>query len=123
MRAVQITLAQFFEGHQESRKIFARLQAVMEAVTPAEQRITRSQIAFLRRRPFAWAWVPARYLRGKVAPLVLTIARRDRDPSARWKEIVEVTPGRFMHHLELYSAGEIDDQVAAWLREAWLDAA
>ncbi len=123
MRGVQVTLDEFFEAHKESRKIFARLQAAMADLTPGELRVTRSQIAFVRRRPFAWAWIPARYLRGKVAPLVLTIARSERDRSARWKEVVEVTPGRFMHHLELYTSGEIDDEVSAWLREAWVDAA
>lgn len=85
--------------------------------------ITKSQIAFRHRRAFAWAWIPARYLRGRVAPLVLSIALRRRDPSPRWKEIVEPATGRFMHHFELYSAAEIDQEVVAWLREAWSDAA
>jgi hypothetical protein len=27
-----------------------------------------------------------------------------------------------MHHVELSSEGEVDDQIAEWLREAWTDA-
>ena len=29
-------------------------------------------------------------------------------------------PGRFAHHLELWSAEESDDQVRNWLGESWL---
>ncbi len=59
------------------------------------------------------------YLRGEVAPLVLTIGRCNRDTSPRWKEIVRIAPARFTHHLELWSVREIDAQVRAWLQEAW----
>jgi hypothetical protein len=40
----------------------------------------------------------------------------------RWKEVVEPARGRFMHHLELTEAGDIDDQVRLWLYEAWVEA-
>jgi hypothetical protein len=50
---------------------------------------------------------------------VLTVALRRRDTSPRWKEIVEPVPGRFTHHLELFTAAGIDDQVRTWLHEAW----
>ena len=81
--------------------------------------MTRSQIAFRRRVAFAWVWIPARYLRAHVVPLVLTLSFRHRDASPRWKEIVEPTPGRFTHHLELYAVTDIDDEVRDWLRNAW----
>jgi hypothetical protein len=58
-------------------------------------------------------------LRGKQAPLVLSLSFPRRDRSARWKEVVEPAPGRFMHHLELRSIGDLDQQVLAWLRRAW----
>jgi len=85
--------------------------------------VTKSQVAFRRRRAFAWAWMPGAYLRGQVAPLVLTLSFRRREPSPRWKEVVESYPGRFAHHLELRSTAEIDDEVRAWLQEAWAAAA
>ena len=67
--------------------------------------------------------MPGQYLTGKAAPLVLTLSFRSRKVSPRWKEIVEPTPGRFTHHLELYSTAEIDDQVRGWLQDAWTAAA
>lgn len=63
--------------------------------------------------------MPGKYLRGKTASLVLTLSFRFRDASPRWKQIVEPTPGRLTHHLELYSATDIYEEVRAWLQAAW----
>ena len=118
-----MTLDDFFAGRDESRLIFDTLRDAVDAVGQAELRVTKSQVAFRRRRAFAWAWMPSTYLHGRHAPLVLTISLRRRDPSPRWKEIVEPRPGRFTHHLELRSARDIDDEVRSWLLEAFADAA
>jgi hypothetical protein len=114
-----MTLDEFFSRYEQSRPIFDALRAAIDALGPVEMRVTRSQVAFRRRKAFAWAWVPARYLRGKVAPLVLTLSFGVRSSSPRWKEIVEPAPGRFTHHLELYSSQDIDAEVRGWLKEAW----
>jgi len=114
-----VTLDEFFAGPPEPRQIFDALRLAVDALGPVEVRVTKSQVAFRRRRAFAWAWMPGAYLRGKHPPLVLTLALRRRDPSPRWKEVVEPYPGRFTHHLELSSPAEIDDEVRAWLQEAW----
>ncbi len=119
MRGTPSSLDEFFEGYPRSRKIFDRLQQVIADLGPSEIRVTRSQVAFRRRAAFAWAWVPAKYLHGEVAPLVLTHGRSHRDPSPRWKEIVKIAPGRLTHHLELWSSREVDAQVRGWLQEAW----
>ena len=118
-----MTLDDFFRGRDESRRIFEALRAAVAAIGPAGLRVTRSQVAFRRRIAFAWAWMPDLYLGPGHAPLVLTVALRRRDPSSRWKQVVEPAPGRFTHHLELRSAEEIDDEVRAWLAEAWRAAA
>lgn len=58
-------------------------------------------------------------LRTQVAALVLSVALGRRDDSPRWKGVVEPAPRRFMHHLELYDAVEIDSEVDAWLWAEW----
>jgi hypothetical protein len=45
-----------------------KLQAAIAALGPAEMRVSKSQIAFRRRKTFAWAWVPGRYLGRGHAP-------------------------------------------------------
>ncbi|HLO18401.1 MAG TPA: DUF5655 domain-containing protein [Anaerolineales bacterium] len=105
-----------------AKQLFETLRSSIDAIGTTELRVTKSQIAFYRRKAFAWVWMPGKYLRGKHAPLVLTLAFRFKHASPRWKEIVEPAPGRFTHHLELYSISDIDDEVRNWLREAWLAA-
>lgn len=116
------TLDEYFEGKAESRQLFDVLRRMIEIIGAAEIRLTKSQVAFYRRRAFAWAWMPGKYLRGRVAPLVLTVSFPYRDASSRWKEIVEPKPGRFVHHLELHSIGDIDAEVQSWLQAAWMQA-
>ncbi|HYI32871.1 MAG TPA: DUF5655 domain-containing protein [Glaciibacter sp.] len=115
-----MTLEQYFAGSDErSLPLFDVVRSAIESVGPVEMRVTKSQVAFRHRLAFAWTWMPGQYVRGKVAPLVLTIDLRRRDDSPRWKEIVEPRPGLFTHHLEIRSPDEIDDDVLGWLREAW----
>jgi hypothetical protein len=115
------TLDEYFAGWEEARALFDAMQDAMAALGAIELRVTKSQVAFRtsQGKAFAWAWIPGSYLHGRAAPLVLTLALRRRDPSPRWKEIVEPATGRFTHHLELYTAGDIDQQVRDWLSEAW----
>ena len=114
------TLDDFFSGQLESRTLFEAVRQAIQPIGPAEMQITKSQIAFRRAKAFAWVWMPEKYLRRKAAPLVLTLAFHHRDSSTRWKEIVEPHPGRFTHHLEIYTIDDIDEEVIDWLREAWL---
>ena len=113
------TLDEFFSGQDDSLAIYRNLFAAINVLGPIEVSVTKSQIAFRRRIAFAWAWIPGKYVHGKTAPLVLSVALRRKDPSQRWKQIVEPKPGRFMHHLELFSSKEINDEVRAWLQESW----
>jgi hypothetical protein len=106
---------EFFKGRPEGRAI---KEAVKE-IGPSEIRVSKSQIGFYRRHPFAATWTPGRYLKGDVPPLVLSVFLRWRDGSPRWKKIVEPRPGRFTHHLEPRSAKELDDEVQSRLSEAW----
>jgi len=116
---VRLTLEEFFSRYELSRLLFDTVREEIETLGAVEIRVSKSQIAFRRRRAFAWVWVPQRYLRGRQAPLVLTLSFARKDESPRWKEIVEPNPGRFTHHLELRTSTEIDDEVRGWLKEAW----
>lgn len=116
------TLDEFFADHDDSRRLFDALLGRINSVGLSDYKITRSQIAFRRNKQFAWVWIPGKYLRGRTAPLVLSLSFPARDPSTRWKEIIEPAPGRFMHHLELNAVSDIDDEVIRWLRSAWRQA-
>ncbi len=111
----------FFDDHPESRQLFDVLRDRIARLGPVELRVSKSQVAFCRGKPFAFAWMPAKYLNGsrRLAPLVLSVSLHRRDHSPRWKEIVEPYPGRFTHHLELFGPEDVDAEVTGWLRAAW----
>ncbi|MCL4559144.1 MAG: DUF5655 domain-containing protein [Chloroflexi bacterium] len=110
---------EFFRDRPTSRQLFDAVFEFIESLGETSFTVTKSQVAFRRAKVFAWAWIPGRYLRGKVAPLVLTLSFASRDPSPRWKEIVEPARGRYIHHLELHSVDDLDNEVKEWLRAGW----
>jgi hypothetical protein len=109
----------FFEPYPESCPLFEVVFERMQALGPTQIRISKTQISFRRRKDFVWVWIPEKHLHRNAAPLVLSVAFPQPDPSPRWKQIVEPAPGRFMHHLELYRVEDINEEVDGWLRDAW----
>lgn len=111
----------FFSGFPESWQIFCEVQHSMKLIGPFRLNVTKSQVAFVRAKTILLAWIPGRYLGGRLAPLVLTFSFDHPDPSFRWKEIVEPSPGHFTHHLELFARSDVDTEVISWMERAyWL---
>lgn len=113
------SLAEVLAAEPDSAALLGALRDMVAGLGPVDERLTQSQVTFERGRPVAWAWVPRQYLGGRAAPLVLSLHLPGRHPSPRWKEVVEVRPGRFMHHLELWTTDDLDAEVRSWLRLAW----
>jgi hypothetical protein len=111
-------VGEFFDPYPESRAIFDRVLSAVETLGEAELRVTKSQVALVCEKPFAWAWIPKMYLRGNPAPLVLSFSFPEPRPWPRWKEIYRAGNHRFTHHLELRAPEDVDEAVAGWLREA-----
>ena len=112
----------FFEGHPRSLALFRAVWTAVDAIGPVSVRTLRSQVAFGRRRGFAWLWMPGMWLRHPTTETVLSIALGRHDRSPRFKEVVHPSRRVFMHHLELDHPAEIDAQVVEWLREAYTEA-
>jgi Domain of unknown function (DUF5655) len=108
----------FFAGHPDARAVFEKVRSVLARLGPLEVRTSKSQVAFRRRRGFAFLWLPGRYLSKPAAEVVLSIALGRHDHSGRFKEVAHPAPAQWMHHLEIRDADDIDDEVVAWLREA-----
>jgi hypothetical protein len=108
----------FLAGHPLALAVFERAHAALRAHGPLKVRTSKSQIAFRRRRGFAYLWLPGQYLRRPSAEVVLSIALGRHDPSARFKEVVQPSPRHWLHHLEVRDVSDIDAEVVAWLREA-----
>ena len=84
-------------------------------------RLTQSQVAFRRRKGFAYLWCPGQYIASDV-PAVLSIALPHQIRSDRFKEVAHPSTHVWMHHLELSDGAEVDDEVRQWLAEAYASA-
>lgn len=99
------------------------VHGLLAALGPVDVRVSRSEIAIRRVSPrgagVAYVWVPGRYLDGRGAPVVVSVVLGRHDGSPRWKEVAHPGSRHWMHHLEITDPAQVDDEVAAWLREAW----
>jgi hypothetical protein len=110
--------SEFFAGQPLGLAAYERVRSIVEGFGPVEVRVSKSQVAFRRRRGFAYLWMPGVYLANPAAEVVLSIALRRRIESPRWKEVVRPASTTWMHHLEIRDVAELDDEVAGWLRAA-----
>jgi len=108
----------FFRGHPLGRAAFDRVSDLLADFADSTVTVSRSQVAFRRRRAFAWLWLPGRWLARPDADVVLSVSLGRQDPSPRFKEVVHPARAHWMHHLELTDLADLDDEVAGWLREA-----
>ena len=108
-------------GEGLGERVFALIADHLGAA--ATVRISGTQISFVRRRGFAFLWTPRRWQGPSAAPVVLTVALCEVDPSSRWKEVYEVRPNLWNHHLEIRDVTEVDGEVLEWVDRAWEQAA
>lgn len=112
------TSEEFFSGNPLGTEAYHRVFSFLDGLGDFEVRVTKSQIAFRRRRGFTYLWDPGRYLDTGVR-VVLSLALDRPDDSARFKEVVHPSTRVWMHHLEVGSVAEIDGEAMEWLREAY----
>lgn len=109
---------EFFAAHPDGQAVAAAVVRAVDALGPHEVRASGSQVAFRRRTGFAYLWRPGQYVDSEV-PAVLSIAFPREVTSPRWKEVAHPSAHVWMHHLELRTPAEVDDEVRAWLVEAY----
>lgn len=113
------TPEELLAGHPLALETLGWVRSAVAQLGPAEVRASRSQVAFRRARGFAYLWLPGQYLRTPQADVVLSVVLGRHDGSSRWKEVAHPSRLHWMHHLEVHHAAELDDEVRAWLREAY----
>lgn len=112
---------ELFEGFPDSLAICRAIQEAISTIGEASMSVEKSQVAFRRRLGFAYVWRPGQYVASDV-PAVLSIPLPREVTSARFKEVAHPSTNTWMHHIELYEASELDDQVLEWLTEAYANA-
>lgn len=115
------TPQQFFEGSPAGLALYEAVAGAISSIGPAEVRVTKSQIAFRRRKGFAYVWRPAQYVKTDV-PAVLSFGLPQELHSPRFKEVVQVPSKVWMHHIELRNQRQIDAELRDWLAVAYENA-
>ena len=112
----------FFNGHPEALPLYRafeeRLLAELEGVIIQPQ---KSQITLKNRRVFgAVSFLAARKAKDRPNPYItVTLGLNRRLDSLRVDKASEPYPGRWTHHLVIGATDEIDDELMAWVREAY----
>ena len=112
----------FFNQHPEAIPLYTafeeRLLAELEGVVIQPQ---KSQITLKNRRVFgAVSFLPARKAKDRPNPYItVTLGLNRRLDSLRVDKASEPYPGRWTHHLVIGATDEIDDELMAWVREAY----
>lgn len=81
-----MTVDESFNGQSLSKELFDYLSNIVKQIGLVDVRVSKTQISFQRGKAFAWVWMPGKYQRGKIAPLVLTFVFHGKDASPRWKK-------------------------------------
>jgi hypothetical protein len=92
--------------------IYRRLEALVTSLGPVRVLPEGTRIAFQVRMSFAAASLRRRWVDAHVV-----LARRLESP--RFRRIESVSPRNHVHHVRLASPAEVDEEVAAWLAEAY----
>ena len=112
----------FFNEHPQAIPLYeafeARLLSELEGVVIQPQ---KSQITLKNRRVFgAVSFLPARRAKARPDPYItVTLGLNRRESSPRIDQASEPYPGRWTHHIVIGSAEEIDDELMAWVKEAY----
>ena len=107
-----------FDGFPRGLAVCRAVEQAVATIGDATVVVSKSQVAFRRRRGFAYVWRPGQYVDSDVSA-VLSLALPHEVVSDRFKEVVHPSSQVWMHHLELDDAAQVDDQVHAWLQEAY----
>ena len=111
----------FFAGYAASFRIFRALKRLIEQNGKTRITVSKTQIAFGEEYNYAWVWLPQKWIT-KRSPesITLTLLTGKALKHPRVTESVQARPGYWTHHIVIGSAGEIDEDLSALIRTAYL---
>ena len=118
----QQDILRFFDGHAEALPLYRAFEARLFALFPeAGVRVQKTQITFFSRHVFACVSF-ARAKRKAELPdpyMVITLGLPCPLDSDRAAAQTEVRPGRWTTHIVVGRTEELDDELFAWVRQAY----
>ena len=112
----------FFDGHPDALEVYRAFEELLCGAFPnVNKRVQKTQITFYNRHVFACVSF-ARVKRKAELPkgwMTLTLGLPAPLESPRVALKSEPYPGRWTHHFVLSRAEELDDELMAWVGEAY----
>jgi hypothetical protein len=103
----------FFRRREAQRPLYHAFRALVERIGPISVNINKTRISFQGRARFASV---NRVTRDGLA-CHIWLKRRIENP--RFTRVEFLPPGDWVHHFKLADSAELDEEVAAWLVEAY----
>lgn len=114
------TVEGLFAGRPVSMALFHAVQLYIESLGTVRMEAMKSQISFGTRTKFAWVWLPMPWAKNRPEnSIVLIIGLGRQIKHERIVQAIEPRPGRWTHHIIIENEVGLDDDVRAWLREAY----
>ena len=118
--AAKYPLEHLFEGRPACRKLFRAVRAYAESLGEVQTEATKTQVSFGAKTKFAWVWLPQLWTKQRseesiTVSFLLAYPVSDR----RIAQTVEARPGRWIHHVVIEQADELDEQLKGWIAEAY----
>ena len=112
----------FFDGHPDALKLYRLFENMLYSSFPTvNKRVQKTQITFSNRHVFACISF-ARVKRKAELPegyMVITIGLPEPLSSDRIAVRTEPYPSRWTHHIVISKPEELDEELFAWIREAY----
>lgn len=121
MDELEIMTKSFFERWPDEYRLYERFQSELVKRHPdVNIKVQKSQIAFANRYNFAFAWLP--YGRMKKRPehyIIISFGLSHALSSPRIEQKSEPYPNRWTHHVLIMQEEDLDDELFAWIEEAY----
>lgn len=114
------TIEQLFAGRPAARALFDAVKRSIESLGPVTVAVTKTQVSFGVKMKFAWVWLPQMWTKNRPEEsITLTFDADHEIVHPRIAAAVEPRPGRWTHHVVIEREADLDDDVLAWLRDAY----
>lgn len=110
----------FFGGDSRRIALFEAVEAAVLAAGESELAVAKTQISWGNPKKFAFLSLPRRVARDFPQDcVILTFGLEHQAVHPRIAQSVEPYPNRWTHHVPLTGPEDVDEQVQAWLDEAY----
>jgi len=116
----QTPIAHFFQHQDAAKMLFDGIAIrLLERFPESSFKIQKSQIALVSTKTYAALWLPIHPIKDHPeAKLILSFGLDEKLEDPRIREVNEPYPKRYMHHILLSQAEDLDETLLTWLEKA-----